>query len=189
MKKNENINGRRVGAVKTEPTTATTAADTSAGALATTPHDGFALFAEFSSIQVERCAVHEFLQTIPHKWTPEDIDRFGYRVGRMALALQLAIVHGVHPDLGELRLFPVPLMEWVYSSMADGKRWPLLTDAQALDDRSRGQRLELRKLERAFAALGEITERADDVEVLTAANQVREFLKAETEKLQGDLVA
>lgn len=82
--------------------------------------DGFEQFAAASTCQVPHQAIHEFLQGIPHRWSPEDIDRFGYRVGRMALAFQLAIVRG---NIGKLRVFPVAFLEWVYSTT--GARLPL----------------------------------------------------------------
>lgn len=148
---------------------------------------GFEQFAALTPCQVPCQAIHEFLQGIPHRWLPDDIDRFGYRVGRMALALQLAIMRGTNPDIGELRVFPVAFLEWVYSTMAVASHWPLLGDANAQSDSRRVQRLELRKRERAAHSLQEISEAADNLEVLNSLQTVRDFLANDIARIKQEL--
>jgi hypothetical protein len=151
--------------------------------------EGFGLFASAPTAQVPYQTIHEFIQTVPHTWSLDDIDRFGYRATRMAFALQLAIVRGHNADVGELRVFPVAFLEWVYTKMARECRWPSLTDAQASAEGRVAQRLELRRRERAAVSLQELSEGADNVEVLTSIEKVREFVNADIARLRTEIEA
>ncbi|HMJ06891.1 MAG TPA: hypothetical protein VK474_11595 [Chthoniobacterales bacterium] len=150
---------------------------------------GFENFAAATPCQVPCQAIHEFLQGIPHRWQLDDIDRFGYRVGRMALSMGLPILRGTNTDIGELRIFPVAFLEWVYSTMAHGCKWPLLGDVEIFSDGRRAQRLELRKRERAAQSLQEISEAADNIEVLTSLQTVQEFLHSDIARRRQEMDA
>lgn len=162
-----------------------------AGVKAPGPHpmnlQDFDELAASQAVQVEHQSIPGFLRRIPYKWHMNDINRYGSEVGRTADAMQLVFMTAVDKSLGVLRVFPLPLLERVYTLMSPQFGWPAIINGEALADGRTTQRETLRKNERTAALLQELTERADNVELLTAANQVCEFLKSETEKLQGEL--
>jgi predicted RNase H-like nuclease len=103
--------------------------------------------------------------------------------------MQLVYMTAVDRSLGVLRVFPLPLLERVYTINAPQFGWPAIANGEMLEDGRRAQRETLRKDERADQLLQEITERADDVEVLSSAKSLREFLQSEMASLRQQLEA
>lgn len=144
----------------------------------------FAHLADVASSQVEHQTVLEFLRMIPnHKWHPDEIAQFGSKVGRMANSMQLAFVPSLHPSLGVIRCFPVPLMQWVYATLATKFGWP--QPALALEDASREQREELRRHEAMMKLLQCAAERAPTDGVSQAVATVLDWMDSEAQRLRG----
>lgn len=132
------------------------------------------LLAEVSAGQVEHRTVLEFLRSIPHKWQADDIVRFGDKVKRLAEALQLAFVPVPHPQLGVIRTYPVPLLEWVYTMQAKQLHWP--SPVIALEDGRRSQREALRKNEQLAQQIQELMSATDEPPVVEAASVIIQSL-------------
>jgi hypothetical protein len=145
---------------------------------------GLEQLAEVSASQVEHRTVLEFLRGIPHKWHPDEIARFGDKVKRMAEALQLPFVPSINPSLGVIRTYPVPLMEWVYTVLAQQFHWP--APALVLEDGARAQREELRRHEGTRRNLElAAADHAPSPEVSAAIKVVLDWMDAETARLKG----
>ena len=153
-----------------------------------TERNSFEQFAEVSTSLVEHLPVHEFVQRTPHRLHPDEIPRFSDRVKRMADALQLTFVPAVNPLLGVIRVFPVPLLEWVYTTMAPQFKWPLLTDAQAVDDTKRAKHIELRKVERRAQEIRNLMSEADEPELVNAAAVLLASLETTANAIKADLI-
>lgn len=138
---------------------------------------------------IEHVTVPGFLRRIPHPWHIDDITRYGDKVGRVAEAMQLSYLTTIQPKLGMIRVFPVSLLQRVYQLMAPQFGWPRLLDETAmLEDGRAAQREALRVRERVAADLAQIGEVTDNVQVLDAAQTVREFIDADIARLKGELV-
>ena len=89
-----------------------------------------------SQPMVEHLTVTEFMQRIPHpnRWHLDDINRFGDKVGWTAQSIQLARMMVQSPSLGLIRVFPVPLLQRIYTILAPQFNWPPLP-AAALEAR------------------------------------------------------
>jgi hypothetical protein len=143
------------------------------------------LLAEVSAGQVEHRTVLEFLRSIPHPWQADDIVRFGDKVRRMAEAVQLAFVPQPHPQLGVIRIYPVPLLEWVYTMLSKQFHWP--APAMVLEDGAREQREELRRHEGARKHLEAAAGHAPTAAVNDALAIVLNWLEGETKRLRGEV--
>lgn len=144
---------------------------------------GFEQFADASMAQVEHRTIFDFLRTIPHAWHGDEMARFGNVVKKWADAVPLAWVPLVHPDLGVVRAYPVPFMQWVYSTVAKQFGWPL--NAIALEDGTREQREELRKLDGARKQLEMAGEAVSNPELKEAFAKVTQHLEAEANRLRS----
>ena len=145
----------------------------------------FEHLADVATAQVEHRTVLQFLRTIPHKWHPDEMARFGDKVRRMAEALQLAFVPAMNDHLGVIRAYPVPLMQWMYTQLATQFGWPL--GPLALDDGAQMQREELRRAEGAKKHLeAAAAQHAPPTpEVAGALETVLAWLESETRRLRG----
>lgn len=142
------------------------------------------LLAEVSAGQVEHRTVLEFLRSIPHGWQADDIVRFGDKVKRIAEAVQLPFVPQPHPQLGVIRIYPVPLLEWVYTMLSKQFHWP--APALVLEDGAREQREELRRHEGAKKHLELAAEQhSPPSEVATAIKTTLDWLENEAQRLRG----
>ena len=147
-------------------------------------------FAENSELQVEHQTVPGFLRRIAHRWHMDDLIKFGQKVGRTADSMQLAWIATVDPHLGQIRMFPVPLLQRVYQVMAPTQGWPSIIEAAALEDARADEAETLRKVakaEKQLRELRDITERADDVTVLESVETLRRFLEADLARMQLEL--
>jgi len=145
----------------------------------------FEHLADVASSQVEHQTILEFLRMIPnHKWHPDEISQFGSKVGRMANSMQLAFVPSLHPSLGVIRSFPVPLMQWVYATLANKFGWPM--PALALEESSREQRDELRQHEAMMKQLQRTAERAPTDGIAQAVATLLDWMDSEARRLRGD---
>jgi hypothetical protein len=138
-----------------------------------------------ASETVEHVTVPGFLRRIPHPWHITDLTRFGDQVGRVAEAMQLSYLTTIQPQLGMIRVFPLPLLQRVYELMAPQFQWP--AEPLALLEGARACREELRRAERADTELSTIAEKTDNVSALAAIQEVRDFLKSETTRLRTSL--
>ena len=143
----------------------------------------FDYLSELSTTQVEHQTVLEFLRTVPHKFHPDYVERFGGKVSRMANALQLAFVPAINPKLGVIRTYPVPLMQWMYTLQAPQFGWPALP--LALEDLAREHREELRQHEGAKKHLAAAVEHAPTPAVREALAVVLTWLEGETKRIRG----
>jgi hypothetical protein len=139
------------------------------------------------AIQVEHQTVPGFLRRIPHKWHLNDINRFGSEIGRAADAMQLVFMTAVDRSLGVLRVFPVPLLERVYTIQAPQFGWPAL--APLLEDGSRAKREELRRNERLVHELEDLISATDEPKVVEAASILLSSVTASLTTLKAALAA
>lgn len=149
----------------------------------------FDQLAACEGVQVEHQTIPGFLRRIPHKWHLDEITRFGDKVGRAAEAMQLSYFTAIDRSLGVIRVFPLPLLQRVYAIMAPQFHWPAVIEMESLEDGRRAQREALRKRERADKDLEDLLETADNVEVLTAVQAVRDFLASEMNRLRHEIEA
>lgn len=136
------------------------------------------------AMQVEHQTVPGFLRRIPHKWHLNEITRFGGEIGRAADSLQLVYMTAVDRSLGVLRVFPLPLLDRVYTIMAPQFGWPALETIPALEE-GREKRDELRRAEGAKKHLESAAEHAGP-EVASAFTVVLTWLERETQRLRGE---
>lgn len=150
-----------------------------------------ALAALEAELTIAHATIPGFMRRIPHKWHLDDITRFGDKVGRAAEAMQLAYITTVDGSLGTIRVFPCPFLQRIYQIMAPQHNWPAVLDAEpsALEDGRAVQRETLRADERADQHLAQLSERADNVDVLTAVQTVREFLQGDMARLRSEIEA
>lgn len=134
---------------------------------------------------VEHTTVPGFLRRIEHPWHIDDLTRFGDKVGRVAEAMQLSYLTTIQPQLGMIRVFPLPLLQRVYELMAPQFQWP--AEPLVLLEGRRALREDLRKHERAAQDLSSIAESVDNVEVLTAVQTVRDFLTTDIARLKQEI--
>jgi hypothetical protein len=106
--------------------------------------------ADVATVQVEHLTTLEFLRRAPHHPTADDLNRFGDRVRRTADAIPLPWLPVTHPKLGVVRVYPLPLLEWVYSQFAGQFGWPQATDTQLLEDGRKKRRHALRQIDEAI---------------------------------------
>lgn len=144
----------------------------------------FEQFADVATAQVEHRTIFDFLRLIPHPWHADEMARFGDKVKRMADSIPLAFVPLVHPQLGVVRAYPVPFMQWIYGIMAKQFGWPLT--AIALEDGASAQRDELRRHEGAKKHLESAAQHTTDPEILAAMAKVTEHLEREAQRLRGE---
>ena len=116
-----------------------------------------------------------FIRTIPHRWTPDEIARFGQKVGYYAERLFVSYT-GIHnPLLGQVRTFPVPLLEWVYADVAPQFGWP----AQTLALKNPAE--EALKTERTKKNLRTLSDKVKEPQVASALAVVMEWLERDSE--------
>jgi hypothetical protein len=143
----------------------------------------FEQLADVAVAQVEHRTTFDFLRLVPHQWHADEIERFSSRVKRMADAIPLAWVPVLHPKLGVVRSYPVPFMQWIYSTMAKQFGWPM--PAIAMEEGAKDQRDELRKHENARKQIEDAAEHAPTGEVSDAFAIVKMWLAAEARRLGG----
>lgn len=150
-----------------------------------------ALAALEAELTIAHATIPGFMRRIPHKWHLDDITRFGDKVGRAAEAMQLAYITTVDGSLGTIRVFPCPFLQRIYQIMAPQHNWPAVIEAEptALEDGRAVQRETLRADERADQHLAQLSERADNVDVLTAVQTIREFLQGDMARLRSEIEA
>lgn len=96
--------------------------------------------ADTASAQVEHVTTFEFLRRAPRHSTADDLTTFGNRVKRAADAIPLPWLPAPHPLLGIVRVYPLPLLEWVYSQFVAQLKWPPLP--ASLEDQSETRKRE-----------------------------------------------
>lgn len=136
---------------------------------------------------VEHLSIPGFLKRIPHRWHMEEITRFGDKVGRAAESMHLAYLTGIDRSLGTVRVFPVPLLQRVYTVMSSAMGWPTLVEFDALEDGKKADRDKLKKHERVQSILEEIASSVDDVDISQALMKVQSFVREDLEKRRKEL--
>lgn len=131
---------------------------------------------------VEHLTIPGFIRRAPHRFHMDEITRFGDKVGKIAEAMQISYLTMIDRSLGQIRLFPVPLLERVYAVMAAQFGWEQTVDVPTLEDR---QSAELRATERAKKHLQSASEHADNPIVAEAMTTVLKWLESETVRLGG----
>lgn len=145
----------------------------------------FEQFADVATELVEHRTIFDFLRLIHHPWQPDEVERFGNKVKRMADAIPLAWVTMPHAELGILRVYPLPFMQWIYSTMAKQFAWPM--PALALEEGKREQREELRRHEGARKHLEAAVGHTPTPAVSEALAIVLTWLEGETKRLRGEV--
>jgi hypothetical protein len=139
---------------------------------------------EFESLaaeSIEHLTVPGYFARFERRWHIDEMCRFGDKVGRAAEAMQLSYLTTIHPQLGMIRVFPLPLLQRVYEIMAPQFQWPAATPV--LED-TKVHRDELRKTEGAKKHLEAAAEHAP-LEVREALATVVSWLETETQKLRA----
>ena len=171
-------------------TTARQTRNTPPTAAATRP----AVEQEFEQIQspeniVEHCTVPGFLRRVPNRWHLEDIQRFGDKVGRIAESLHIGYLTTVDRSLGQIRVFPVPLLQRIYDTMAPTFGWPQILDlpAPGLPAQEQANRDALRSHERLVKLLRALLEAAPNLDVQHSTAVVIQWLETDGERIRGEL--
>ena len=85
---------------------------------------------------VEHLTIPGFIRRAPHRFHMDEIMRFGDKVTRIAESLQVSYLTTIDRQLGQIRLFPVPLLERVYAVLATQFGWePIAEVPRAIEDR------------------------------------------------------
>lgn len=134
---------------------------------------------------VEHVTVPGFLRRIPHPWHIDDITRFGDKVGRVAEAMQLSYLTTIQPQLGMIRVFPLPLLQRVYELMAPQFQWP--GEPLALIEGNRVKMDELRKAERLTNQINELLSSTDEPKVVEAATVLLNSLETTATTLRQEI--
>lgn len=140
-------------------------------------------------LSIEHLTVPGFLRRIPHRWSFEDITRYGDKVGRAAESMQLAYVTTMDRSLGVIRTFPVPLLQRVYEILATQYGWPRIIEAPtpALDDSRRVNREALKAHERMEKHLRAMLESVASDDVQGSIATLLGWMGQEIERLRAEL--
>jgi hypothetical protein len=140
---------------------------------------------------VEHLSVPGFIRRVPYRFHMDEITRFGAKVGASAEALQLSYVTRVDRSLGQIRVFPVPLLMRVYQVLARQQGWPEIVDpaplAPALEDPAAADRESLRSMEKFATVVEEMIGATESSVVLEALAVVSRFLEVQTARLRERL--
>ena len=133
---------------------------------------------------VEHLTIPGFIRRSPHRFHMDEIIRFGDKVGRVAESMQVSYLTTIDPSLGQIRLFPVPLLNRVYQIQAGQFGWePLEAVPPALEDQ---QAKILRANTRAKDSLKAAVEHVENPIVAQAMTTVLGFLESEATRLRGE---
>jgi hypothetical protein len=142
---------------------------------------------------VEHLTIPGFLRRISHRWTLDDIARFGNKVGRAAESCHLAYMPQVDGSLGVLRSFPVPMLRRIYDLMAPSHRWPQLPEMLELDRPGKSEPVPTTpahqlRLMQAFANIARSwAAEAPESETRVAARVILLVIEAECRALEREL--
>jgi hypothetical protein len=149
---------------------------------------------EFEQIQspeniVEHLTVPGFLRRVPNRWHLEDIQRFGDKVGRIAESLHIGYLTTVDRSLGQIRVFPVPLSQRIYDTMAPTFGWPQIIDAPApgLPAQDQANRDALRSHERLSKLLRALLEAAPNLDVQHSTAVVIQWLETDITRIREEI--
>ena len=142
---------------------------------------------EFQEMQdplsvVEHLTIPGFIRRAPHRFHLDEIMRFGDKVGRIAESLQVSYLTTIDRSLGQIRLFPVPLLTRVYQVMATQFGWEQIVEVPTIEDRKQDL---ARMTERAGKQLRAVADRIEDPELAQAMTRVLQFLENETVRVQS----
>jgi len=131
---------------------------------------------------VEHLTIPGFIRRAPHRFHIDEITRFGDKVGRVTESLQISYLTTIDRSLGQIRLFPVPLLVRVYQVMAAQFGWEQIVDAPAaMEDRHSA---ELKANERAKKHLQAAAETANNPVIAQAMTTVLHWLETEAQRLR-----
>lgn len=132
---------------------------------------------------VEHLTIAGFLRRVPHRFHMDEILRFGDKVGKIAESLQVSYLTTIDRQLGQVRLFPVPLLVRVYQVLAAQFGWEPMNEVRALEDAgAETLRAHERTRKRLEAVAGDITEPA----VAQALQLVLNWLENDAKRLRGE---
>lgn len=128
---------------------------------------------------VEHLTIPGFIRRAPHRFHMDEIMRFGDKVGKIAESLQVSYLTTIDRQLGQIRLFPVPLLMRVYQVMAAQFGWEQVIETPVLDDRKQDL-----ANERARKHLRAAAEKANDPVIAQAMATVMHWLESETARIE-----
>lgn len=131
---------------------------------------------------VEHLTIPGFIRQAPHRFHMDEIMRFGDKVGRVAESLQVSYLTTIDRQLGQIRLFPVPLLVRVYQVMAVQFGWEPITETAALEDRHAEI---IRNNERTRKRLEAVATAVQNPEIAQAMATVLAYLDSEAQRLRG----
>lgn len=136
---------------------------------------------------VEHLTIPGFIRRCPHRFHMQEILRYGDQVGKIAESLQVSYLTTIDRQLGQIRLFPVPLLTRVYEVMAAQFGWePIIDAAPALEDpRKTGADL-LRSHERVDRHLRAVLEAAENRDVQDSIAVVLGWMGKEMQRLRAE---
>jgi hypothetical protein len=139
---------------------------------------------------VEHLTIPGFLRLIEYRWTLGDIRQFGDKVQQVAEAMCLAYRTAVDRSLGELRMFPEPLLRRVYDTLAPGFGWPQIINVETpeLED-AKKKRDTIKSNERVLKRLEEVITETDDLAEHEALRESARVLRAKTDALRAEIGA
>lgn len=136
---------------------------------------------------VEHLTIPGFMRLIDHRWSLDDIRRFGDRMGQMAESMCLAYLTATDASLGILRMFPAPLLRRVYDIMAPQFGWPVIVNVDTPElEEVKKKRDAIKANERALRRLGEVIADTEDVAQLEVLRASVKVIEAQTAELRGE---
>jgi hypothetical protein len=131
---------------------------------------------------VEHLTIPGFIRRAPHRFHMEEIMRFGDKVGRISESLQVSYLTTIDRQLGQIRLFPVPLLTRVYQVMAAQFGWEQIVEVPTIEDRNQET---ARMTEKTGKQLRVVADKVDDPVIAQAMTLVLQWLESETARLQS----
>ncbi|MEA3212247.1 MAG: hypothetical protein QOE70_5304 [Chthoniobacter sp.] len=139
--------------------------------------------------KIEHLTIPGFMRRVSNRWHIEDITRFGDKVGRAAEALQLSYMTTVDRSLGIIRVFPVPLLQRIYTVLSVQFGWPQIIEAEvpAIEDNRRAQQETIRSHERFQKHLRLLLEASEEEDVQHSAAVLLQWLEQDCQRLRQEL--
>lgn len=131
---------------------------------------------------VEHLTIPGFIKVAPHRFHMDEIMRFGDKVARIAESLQVSYLTTIDRQLGQIRLFPVPLLTRVYQVMAAQFGWEPISDVPAIEDRNAET---LRANERTRKRLEAVAQAVENPVIAQAMATVLTYLEGEAHRLRA----
>lgn len=131
---------------------------------------------------VEHVTIAGFIRRCPHRFHINDVIRFGDQSRKIAESLGVSYLTTTDRQLGQVRLYPRPMLERIYANMAASSGWEALNEVRQLEESSAAARADERTCKRLEVAASAI----DDPAVAQAMRIVIAHLEGNARRLRGE---